>query len=44
VVEALNRAIAEDRDRNRPESTRDEIVVRAIVFVDVVRRERHALS
>jgi hypothetical protein len=40
-VEAFDDAAADDRDRDRAPSARDQLVIRAIVLVDVVRRERH---
>jgi hypothetical protein len=43
-VETGDRAIAHDRQRHRPEPAREQRVVRAIVFVDVVRLERLAFS
>jgi len=41
-VEAGDRAILEDRHRDRAETAGDERVVRAIVFIDVVGGERDA--
>jgi hypothetical protein len=35
---------ADHRDGNGPEASRDELVVRAIVLIDIERRERHAGS
>jgi hypothetical protein len=35
---------SDDRHRYTSMSAREQIVVRAVVFVDVVRRERHAGS
>jgi hypothetical protein len=45
LVESFDgRAIVEDSDRNGPPSARDEIVVRSVVLVDVVGRERHVFA
>jgi len=47
LVESLDddiRPFVEHGDRDRPEPARDELVVRAIVLVDVVGRERHAFA
>ena len=43
-VVAFDNLVAEDRDRDRPPSPRDQLVVRALVFIDVMGRERQALS
>jgi hypothetical protein len=36
--------VADDRHRHGPQSAREELIVRAIVFVDVARDERNVLS
>ncbi len=43
-VEALTTRSPKTVTGNGAQSTRDQLVVRAVVFVDVVRRERHACS
>jgi hypothetical protein len=43
-IEAGKSAFTKDRHRDGTKAARDEIVVRAVVFVNVVRRKRHAFS
>jgi hypothetical protein len=44
AVEPDDRAVSGYGHRNRPESARDQLVVRNLILVDVLRRKRHAGS
>ena len=43
-IRPLHDPVPNHRDRNRAEAAGDQLVVGAIVLIDVVRRERHTFA